>query len=1257
MEAQDARMFLSLEATVDDVSEDDDDGDEDDGFIQDDDEDDGDEPIPLDRTRSHHLLLLENTRAQEDGWDSLLDRARARGRSNDVHYSPPHDLPFVVGSPHLWRVAVKPGCEESVAFVLMTKIMFGDVSRWPIQSIIGRASRPGWIVVEATKASSVQELCLGVANVFCKQVHVVDPEDGPSWLKESVSYSPSSPSWLRLTKYPYRGDLAFVQDSGTWGTDVIVVPRIDFQRRKSNPGKRRRTSSLPRIGGTTRPQQALFDVDKIKEIWGHESVETRNQAFLFRGKLFLDGYLCLQTDDFHPDAAIPSLDEIALFRHWKSIPKEFLAHTLEIMAARRLCSGDPVRVVTGQAQGASGIVESIIDEEAVVRLSSDNMQLTLPVDSLRKKVTIGDEVIIATGPHVGVHGWVISNVRDTLVVYSHQTAQEVGSLSRVSSIVDRITRYKFSAGIPIPTLDDKFGSSVTATMRRERFQQSNLVLLDDPDLTPLGSTQTNSSTKPKPSSSFLGSGARMNIGPSALPLTPSTPLPPASSVSFSPAWNPSSRTPNSLSAFPYNPWMESPFLAGKRIKVQFKDTKAVLRDPGWSHGDYEGKSGLWVGTEASLAKIVLGVHSTLLVPERYVRPLVPSVKGQNVIVLDGDASGAMEYCVVSVGATDCVTHLVELLKLKAASEEAEKQHIAEVVQLRESLEELRTKFDCEAAARSSENRLTQAHEALSASILSSLQAKKTYQSELEGKDALVEDLQGVIDGLEARNQDLSERPRTAEHTSSDRQRFLQFALMPHLPGACHESGCPSTCMNRPLQLCTCTSHGCKNNTTSDGRAGFLVNQRTLAAHTKLDKQTAAIGHIKARDAGAKLHHDATLAAAVDRISASTDAANIPGAVGTPTHRGRFAIERSRKMVQHASDALEAIESLSKQAETVGMSTATAQDQHILENLQALGGLQQLLDTESLNLSTISKVTVPAVSAVYQQAYERLKSTKAYIISSQDTWQQEAQRRVVERKHGTSVYDTKEHFRPIFENTLPVVQLVFLMITACHLILRLPRRGTRWLFIMCHQVIMCTLCMVKAILPIRITATLDKFPRDIRAVIDGFHLDRKYTVYASCPRCHHIHAPTIINSIPLYPERCQSRRYGNSCKELLVRPQTTGKARIRIKVPIRQYIVFHFNDWLGGLLSRSGYEEKMDSAWDKLALPADGRLTDLFHGSMAQSFKGPDGKHFSRSGSLHAGRYLFALSFDFFSPDGVKVGKKQKSVGLITLTCLNIPITE
>ncbi|KAF5373994.1 hypothetical protein D9615_009895 [Tricholomella constricta] len=672
MEAPDARLFLSLEATVDDASEEEEEhDDEDDGFLQDDDDDD-DEPVAGDRTRSHHLLALEATRAEEDGWDSLLDRARARGRTHDSHLrvtdSPPRDQSFFVGDPHLWRVAVQPGCEEAVAFVLMRKLISGTESRWAIQSIIGRASRPGWIVVEATKASDVQELCQGVANVFCKQIHIVEPEDGPSCLKEGVSYTPFCPSWLRLTKHPYRGDLAYVRDFSVWGADVIVVPRINFLRRKSTPGKRKRSPA--RIGKrrVTRPEQNFFEVDKMKEIWGHKSIERRNQAFLFKGKVFLDGYLCLQTDDFYPEAAIPSPDELELFRRSKSIPEEFFFTNIGDHG-----SASPVyRVVAGEAQGTLGIVESIADKEAVVRLSYDNVELTVPLDSLRKKVTIGDEVIVAAGPHKGVTGWVMSNIQESLVIYNHSTTQESSFNHRRPKHEARIppkeedlnvgrhvriighSRWKDYEGIIKSTESkDMFVVEVQATMRREHLHQSNLALLNDPGLTPLSSTQTGSSTGSRHSSSISGSDERLETRQSALPLVPSTPLPPASSVSFSPAWNPSSRTPNPLSAFPYNPWMESPLLEGKRIKVQFKNTKAVLRDPGWSYGDHEGKLGLWVGTEASSAKIVLGVHSTLLVPEKYVQPIVPSVKGQNVVVLAEEGRG-MEFCVVSVGATDCV---------------------------------------------------------------------------------------------------------------------------------------------------------------------------------------------------------------------------------------------------------------------------------------------------------------------------------------------------------------------------------------------------------------------------------------------------------------------------------------------------------------------------------------------------------------------------------------------------------------------------
>ncbi|KAF8055454.1 hypothetical protein FPV67DRAFT_1422847 [Lyophyllum atratum] len=144
----------------------------------------------------------------------------------------------------------------------------------------------------------------------------------------------------------------------------------------------------------------------------------------------------------------------------------------------------------------------------------------------------------------------------------------------------------------------------------------------------------------------------MVIPQSTLPLVPSTPLPPGTSVAFSPAWDPSSRTPSANSSFPYSPWMESPLFAGKRIKVQINNTKAVLRDPGFKNGDYEDKRGLWIGTEGNQAKVLIHMER-LLVPDKYVRPIRPEIKGEMVTALDGVWMGK-EFVVMEFGKDQCV---------------------------------------------------------------------------------------------------------------------------------------------------------------------------------------------------------------------------------------------------------------------------------------------------------------------------------------------------------------------------------------------------------------------------------------------------------------------------------------------------------------------------------------------------------------------------------------------------------------------------
>ncbi|KJA19404.1 hypothetical protein HYPSUDRAFT_143849, partial [Hypholoma sublateritium FD-334 SS-4] len=66
------------------------------------------------------------------------------------------------------------------------------------------------------------------------------------------------------------------------------------------------------------------------------------------------------------------------------------------------------------------------------------------------------------------------------------------------------------------------------------------------------------------------------------------------------------------------------------------------------------------------------------------------------------------------------------------------------------------------------------------------------------------------------------------------------------------------------------------------------------------------------------------------------------------------------------------------------------------------------------------------------------------------------------------------------------------------------------------------------------------------------------------------------------------------------------------------------------------------------------MRDIFDGEMLRNFKGPDGEHFSCGGEDGEGRYAFSLCIDFFNPLGNKQAGKKKSVGLISLVCLNLP---
>ncbi|KAF9471199.1 hypothetical protein BDN70DRAFT_765570, partial [Pholiota conissans] len=64
------------------------------------------------------------------------------------------------------------------------------------------------------------------------------------------------------------------------------------------------------------------------------------------------------------------------------------------------------------------------------------------------------------------------------------------------------------------------------------------------------------------------------------------------------------------------------------------------------------------------------------------------------------------------------------------------------------------------------------------------------------------------------------------------------------------------------------------------------------------------------------------------------------------------------------------------------------------------------------------------------------------------------------------------------------------------------------------------------------------------------------------------------------------------------------------------------------------------------------MKDIFDGKILRNFKGLDGQHFSTGGE--EGRYVFSLCVDYFNPLGNKQAGKKKSIGLISMVCLNLP---
>ena len=163
-------------------------------------------------------------------------------------------------------------------------------------------------------------------------------------------------------------------------------------------------------------------------------------------------------------------------------------------------------------------------------------------------------------------------------------------------------------------------------------------------------------------------------------------------------------------------------------------------------------------------------------------------------------------------------------------------------------------------------------------------------------------------------------------------------------------------------------------------------------------------------------------------------------------------------------------------------------------------------------------------------------------------------------------------------------------------------------------------------------------------------------YTVCPeqQCQALYPPAYQKGSPIshYPLTCtyKSPRDGSPCGARITRPRRFGN--VDVEVPTKRFVSFSFKNYIAELTSRSGFENKMDAVWDVEEVPA--QMHDIFDGQFLHDFKDRGGHRFGRQ--TEEGRYVFSLSIDFFNPFTNKQAGKKVSFGVISVVCLNLPVS-
>ncbi|PPQ82520.1 hypothetical protein CVT24_006403 [Panaeolus cyanescens] len=418
--------------------------------------------------------------------------------------------------------------------------------------------------------------------------------------------------------------------------------------------------------------------------------------------------------------------------------------------------------------------------------------------------------------------------------------------------------------------------------------------------------------------------------------------------------------------------------------------------------------------------------------------------------------------------------------------------------------------------------------------------------------------------------------------------------------------------------CHCTSHGCNENPKGRKQTS-IVAQAHRAADRQLAEDKAKLSceeainsqelDLAAAVAALTLSGDATPSPSTDASCSSDDfTAHFSSLNISDTPKDYDAVQDSHlrraqqdaALLEDLSSSITSLETASALHHSSGMSPDRKDSpfplQAVIADVRILEVTVRKVSPTSMALQSRQKVLRNALAALEER-----------LVLQQKCWNEAAALlpSLPQIPSHPNIYDADHHFLDVLFHADPLVQLSLFIMAGIRVVFHSSRDSCRWLLQMLSFLVFTAFKHRSGNATKSENHFSKTFPRDPDTVLKNLRLESKTIIFAVCPNpsCHKLYPPTSPDNDSRnrqYPDFCSYSKFSEDppCGERLTETKVVNK--VKITVPRKYFVFFDFHDWLAGLLSRPGYEDYLDAAWNRK--DSDAPVSAIFNGNEEDSLK-------------------------------------------------------